>query len=338
MLILPPRRTIQWEPMTDKMPGPTHRVRGEVRAVVLDLNRKPVFDTGWTPNLITDYGMYSLGCGGGIGGYMRLGTGTATPTVSDTALQTPTTALSEGAFSRISPQTPGAPDYQFGLQKKGRWDPGSFSGETISEMGLFASSANADANTNVQVRALLSPYVSVNADQYLDVYHRLWTYPILTEMPVPLSINGENFTVTTRAYYVSAGYYAESPYEKHTISGSSAGTMGHPGPGLEILWNPLTNSQPFSNSLGGDNTWPVGWNQTSVGGSSPTWWSEREIYLQLDHANFTYGIGGMTSIVGFHPMSGYAYKFQSLDTGLGVPKDETMRFRFRVRTNVERYP
>ena len=309
------------------------RVRGEVRAVLRDLNLRPVLDTGWTPNLITNQWLERLSTAN-IAGYMHIGTSSTAPSFTDTSLGA-WVARTAGS-GRYNPVNPTGPDYAFSVQKRGRFDPGVATG-WVREMGL--SHSNVDNPSTINIRALLSPAIDKGVDNYLDVYHRLWHYPPLTPSavtPLVLAFDGKTYNCQIGAHDVDNTYYAQDSYDANMLySSQSVGTYG--ANGTSNIGYPDLLTGNWTNYSGTDNTWPYGYGTVDSGGTAPNPWAEGEAYLGLDVGNFTYGIGGIA--LGYQPHTCQAWMtfMESTTPGYGIPKDETRRFRFRARTVVTRY-
>lgn len=313
-------------------PTLTTRVRGEVRAVMYDLNMRPVLDTGWTPNLITDYGLTSLTIDG-IGFYMHIGTSSTAPSFSDVSLGAWVARTQTGNLNVVNPT---APLYEFGMQRRGRFNPGVATG-WVREMGL--SPTNADNPSTMDVRALLNPAVEKGIDNYLDVYHRMWHYPDLTPhtTQLVLAYDGKTYDCTVGVHDVDNSYYSQSPYSTHYIGSDSFGTYGADGIAEAGAPSLTDNGTGWTNVSGQQNTWPYGLSYSTAGGSPPNPWAESVWYIALDNANFTHGLAGMNT--GYGPHTCYThFKFTDvLDRTKGIPKDETMRFGGTVRMVSTRY-
>jgi len=314
------------EPL-ERHPGTSFGLRGEVRAVLLDLNLRPVFDTGWTPNLITNYGMAGLAGGGGAGLYMHIGDSAVSPVFTDVSLGN---WLAYAQTIRLGRIQAVAPDYGYSTQVKGRFNPGVATG-WVREMGMAQSTT--DDPSTIAIRALLNPAIEKGPDNYLDIYHRLWVYPDKARNTTQITVNGEIFDCTAGNLNLDTWSDNVDTYVSHHINGSSVSTYGAP----------ETGGYPFpaldegmATTWGTDNTWPRGIGLVATGGASPQWWADSEAYLALEDANFTYGIGGVGALYDHHP-GGAGYTFVSTVNQQGIPKDETMRFRLRVRTTIERY-
>lgn len=309
------------------------KYRGEIRAVLYDLNMRPVFDSGWSDNLITDLGMEDLAGGGGIGYYMNIGSGSTPPAFSDIGLETWLARSQSGEVNTINPT---GPLYEFGQQRRGRFNPGVATG-WIREMGL--SKSNVDNPQNLDVRALLSPAVNKGVDNYLDVYHRMWCYPQLTRTiaNLVLAFDGKTYECSTGMHDLDNTHYAQSPYDSYYAQSDSFGLFGANGVAEAVPPGLTDGGSAWTNTTNLGNTWPTGLGLIDRGGASPQWWVDSETYLQLDHGNGTYGLVGATS--NWIPHTGYVnFKFVDvLDRTRGIPKDNTMRFRFRARSTVERY-
>lgn len=298
-----------------------------------DLNMRPVLDTGWTPNVITNLGLERLSVGS-IGAYMHIGSNSTPASFTDTSLGTWVARTSGGG--RLNTINPTAPLYEFGQQRKGRYDPGVATG-WVREMGLSLS--NIDNPSDMHIRALLNPAVDKGVDNYLDVYHRMWSYPDLNRNTVQLvlAFDGETYDCTVGLCDVDNTYYAQSPYDGHLLTADSFGAQGADGLAEAIPPGITDSSNTWSNTSGAQNTWPYGLGYLANGGSAPAPWGDRYFYLPLDNANFTHGLAGLTAAYIPHTAASF-FKFTRVsDRTKGIPKDETRRFRGECRCVVERY-
>lgn len=171
-------------------------------------------EVGPFDNLITNQGLNRVGTGA-FGTHVFVGTGTATPAVTDTQLGTYLNYT--GSFSswwNSGILQGGSPDYW--VQGAGTWRfaAGTATG-TITEVGIgwFTGAATA-ANHRVSSRALIvdsggSPIsITVLADEYLDVTYSLRYYPYVgSDVVQTVVISGVNYTFTTRAIWVVAPTY-----------------------------------------------------------------------------------------------------------------------------------
>ena len=173
-------------------------------------------EVGPFDNLITNQGLNRVGTDD-FGQYIFVGTGTATPAVSDTGLNSYLNYT--GSFAPSLNWNPailrgGSPDYW--VQGAGTWRfaTGAATG-TLTEVGIgwFVGSADA-AGHRVASRALIvdsggSPIsITVLADEYLDVTYSLRYYPYVGSGVVQtVTISGVTYTFTTRALGVESLNY-----------------------------------------------------------------------------------------------------------------------------------
>lgn len=158
----------------------------------------------WFPNLITDSGLNRLGTGGVLSN-CSVGSGSATPTVSDVTLQSvvaTTTSLLVG-------DTPGAqasaPYYGY-VRKTFRFGEGVAAGN-LSEVGigwaggLFSRSLIKDGLGNPTT-------VTVLSNEYLDVTYEIRCYPPTTDISFQVvSAEGATHDCVVRANIVNQGSF-----------------------------------------------------------------------------------------------------------------------------------
>ena len=181
-------------------PHPPHieagmtRIRGEFNMVLMDLNLRPVYESPWQPNLITDQGIREMGnaATGNWAAEIAVGSSATAPSVLDTSLGA---WMAQGFAGYDSNNTPTAPDYALQTTIVQRFNAGTATG-TIREVGL-SDSGHAD-NANLSTRALVSPEVVKNADQVLDVYYRVWRYPDIVDRTGTVNIEGVNYDYIVR--------------------------------------------------------------------------------------------------------------------------------------------
>lgn len=173
-------------------------------------------EVGPFDNLITDQGLNRVGTNN-FGQYVFVGTGTATPAVSNTGLNSYLNYT--GSFAPSLNWNPailrgGSPDYW--VQGAGTWRfaTGAATG-TLTEVGVgwFVGSADA-AGHRVASRALIvdsggSPIsITVLPDEYLDVTYSLRYYPYTgSDVVQTVTISGVTYTFTTRALGVESLNY-----------------------------------------------------------------------------------------------------------------------------------
>jgi len=157
-------------------------------------------DTGWFDNIITDGGLNRLGTGA-AGSTCVIGTGSATPSVSDSALQ----ALAAATTNIPSTQAAnsGSPDFYVSHTRTFRFALGALNGN-YSEVGVGW------ANNALFSRALIvdgggAPLpITVLSDEQLDVIYQLRTYMPLTDWGGTFTIGGVSTTVVGRRYNQSS--------------------------------------------------------------------------------------------------------------------------------------
>lgn len=158
-------------------------------------------ESPWMQNLILDTGLNALGTQEPID-KCWVGTGSATPLVTDTALQSPlasvTTSSPENGTFGISP----APDYYrwrwFGF----RFGAGVAAGN-LTEVGV-SSATNVFFSRSLIKDDLGQPTsFTVLADETLDVIYELQVYPDLVDSVYSKTFNGTTYEFTSRVASVT---------------------------------------------------------------------------------------------------------------------------------------
>jgi len=155
--------------------------------------------TGWFRNLITNSGLDAIGTTNNWLTRCKVGTGNATPAVTDTALQAQVAESSTiQEHTRVSS---GSPEYYIAKTITYRFAAGTAAGN-LAEIGIGSSST-------LFSRALIldgegSPTtITILSDEVLDATYQLRIYPPLTDVADTITISGANYDITLRA--ASAG-------------------------------------------------------------------------------------------------------------------------------------
>jgi hypothetical protein len=258
-------------------------------------------DTGWFDNLITDGGLNRLGTGA-AGSTCVIGTGTATPAFTDSALQ----ALAASTTSIPSTQAAnsGAPDFYISHTRTFRFDLGALNGN-YSEVGVGW------ANNALFSRALIvdgggAPLpITVLSDEQLDVIYQLRTYMPLTDWGGTFTIGGVSTTVVGR---------------RHSQSSFSSNASGG-GPLTSVIRptgdNALAYPGPISSAAGGG---PSGASQIMLTEAGSGQWTtaaysnnsnqrESSIAIGLNWGNVSGGIGAIAGIGGESAGHGFYWQY-----------------------------
>lgn len=146
---------------------PKVSVRGFFRLVLRNAQLEVITDTGWFPNLVTNYGLQAImGGNAGIWNYFHIGESATAPAVTDTTLGT-WMASGSGSLSNGSVQTASAANsWTCAYQEAKRITGGA---GTIREIGI----SNLSYNGNMIIRTLVAIPLAKAIDQVVDVYHRM---------------------------------------------------------------------------------------------------------------------------------------------------------------------
>ena len=299
------------------------RLMGEY-CVVVKRGDGTTESTGWFKNLILNQGLDRLGIPDTNDPsilYAQVGSGTATPTVTDTQLQT-YVASSASKSSADSVTNSGSPDYYGELTWQFVFAQGSVVA-TIGEVGVGWDNV---AGNNLFSRALIldntsnPTTISVTAIDELTVFYRLRVYPPLTDVTGTLNISSVNYDYTIRVNnvtqfnysiytFVSAQYFNEVAYAQ----------VYEPG---------VTMSSITDNGLTGSFTPSPQNSSKSVGTYAPgQYYLDNTITWGIDRGNGTGGFQGIVFTWGevYGPFT-FKMVFDN-----PIPKDNTQVFNLTMR-------
>lgn len=286
---------------------------GEFRAVLRDPDGSIVYDSGWGSNLITDLGLTLFGTGWST--YCYIGSGSATPSVSDTAMGNQLYAQSQRIGATQDAVT--GPNYERRATRTYRYYAGQGTG-TIAEVGM---GSNPNSSGALFCRHLLTPAIVKSANQTLDVTYAFTKWPDLVDVTGTAVISGITYD------WVASPYYVTTPVSDSTNFNPTAPTS------LNQYY------QSYSGARAGlTDTAPSG---SALGGGDPSGTVYDSGFCEFDvHYGLTVGNGTdylrtfllqmldtqMKTQVEFTQQAGQP------NPGEGVPKDNTeeadMKFRF----------
>lgn len=280
-------------------------------------------------NLLTDSCLEQWGSGSAFD-YCVVGSGTATPTVADTALGSyvaHTDNIPSG--SAVLYDTVG-PDYWGQRSGTYRFEAGTATG-TLAEVGMCfgdpPSSYTLTSHARIVDGGGSPTTITVLSDEYLDVTFTLRAYPTTSDSIQTVVISGVNYTFTSRL--LSAGATGVGPFNSSfTLSGASACT------GDDAVTPPALAAITATAILN------PGYSAFSWLASSPYVASSKTrqatLNAGLTELNFDYGIRGLT--VESSTGSGITdFKYQTTISP-GIPKDNTKVLSFGLKYSWGRYP
>lgn len=295
-------------------------------------------------NLITNQGLNRVGTDV-FGDTIFVGTGTATPSVSNTGLSAYlnyTYSSAPGGSWNTSILRGGSPDHW--VQGAGTWrfEAGTATG-TLTEVGIgwFAGTPYTAPNHRVSSRALIvdsggSPIsITVLADEYLDVTYSLRYYPYVgSDVVQTVVISGVSYTFTTRAFGVDAYIYcsvnADAGMRWLGSTEVCTGTAAETPPALAaITATAMSNTGGTASLTTTQNTYV---NSSFV--------MSAVFSAGLTEANMTYGIRGMitrTTYPGYPVYSFINSAFQSTISP-AIPKNDTKILQFGASVSWSRKP
>ena len=181
-------------------------------------------------NLITDLGLNRFGSTAGSSLYTRchVGTGTSTPSVTDTQLQTFLAAV-----STTNPVTAiansGPPDYY--SYRTFTWTSaiGALGNNNLTEIGISGQNANGLLFSRELIRDSGGNPTAfpISSDEQLEVTYELRLYPNLTDVPATVMVGPNSHDTITRPIGVTnTSVWGAVPASSSTVNAGRSGGSG----------------------------------------------------------------------------------------------------------------
>jgi len=316
--------------MNDSIIEMSHRVGGffKIDAVRLDdagaeVGRRNL--APWQQNLITNNGMEQLKTSAASSReYCHVGTGSAVPAFTDTALQSWRAATNNlnGAEDRGIVVTP---TYYYYSRKVYRFATGTASGN-LSEVGLASGGSSSSA---LFARALIRDSggnpttITVLPDEVLDVTYEVRQYVDTSDVAGSVVIGGVTYTTTTRRAMLAGGnqytnrfllgQWFQSDFADEVGTYVYAGTLG------PVTGQPAGERQMNSYNAGG----------TVSAGPAGSYYVDTTSAWELSQGNVA---GGVRSYMPGSQFGAFQVQFDP-----ALPKDATKRLTLTLRWSWERY-
>lgn len=216
-------------------------IKAEFRLHIYDEHGNLKRETDWIPNLITNLGLDRMPVGD-IGSFLRIGTGTATPAFTDTALQAQ--VASTNTIQSTSAANAGTPNYEYTWTETYEFALGAVVGN-MAEIGVgwTASTANTlGTRARILDGALNPTTITVTASEQLRVTYRWTFYPKITDTTGTVVISGVTYNYTARIYNAASTWgarfiqqvFSTSLSEYNAYSGT-LGTITSSGPSGSVV-------------------------------------------------------------------------------------------------------
>lgn len=258
----------------------------------------------WFPNLITNAGLNHAGTAGGYLGECRVGSGSTTPNVLDTALDAQIASTTNLHDSDNSAEA-SAPFFG-AVTNVYRFAEGVAAG-ILAEVGLAPNAGNLFSRALI-LDGLGDPTtITVDVDEVLDVTYQLRLYPPLVDVTGTVNISGTDYDYTARAMLVtSASNWAPAS------SGEQGGVFSN-------------GVNAFDGAIGTIETSPAGSSSPSSSATNEAYSADsHEINFEavwgLDNGNLGGGIQSVACIFGTG-----AARFGAMQVEFDppIPKDDT---------------
>lgn len=287
---------------------------GEYRLVV---NRADgtVKDSGWFSNLILNQGLDFLGSSSlGPLRYAHVGTGTSTPVVTQTALDSflaSAQALNSSAANSVVNE--GASLYRCTLTYSYAFAQGAVVGN-VTEIGVGTTSTSGNLFSRARIVDNLGnpTSISVVALDQLTVYYRVRLAPPLTDATGTVTISGTSYGYTMRVASVASFAQATSLIQSNAFSAANTVTAFQAGSVLGAI-----TGSPTSTSSGGTVTTSA----YTVG----TYYRDSTLNWSISQGNLSGGIQCLTVSFGSGVMS-FQTRFDTV-----IPKTNTNVLALNIR-------
>jgi hypothetical protein len=190
----------------------TMYMKGFLRVQIRRPDGRVRWDSGFFPNKILDAGRNNMASQTNWLIYCHVGTGATPPTAVETQLEN--FVVSTNTIHADSNSTQGSAPYYGWRRKTFRFAVGAgHGGENLSEAGIGWGAAG---STLVSRALILDPTtqlpttVTPQADELLDVTYEMRYYPPLTDAINSVTLNGVDYTTTTRASIVTNDMWSKN--------------------------------------------------------------------------------------------------------------------------------
>ncbi len=268
----------------------------------------------WQDNLILDGGLDRIGVGSSWD-RCQVGTGSTAPANGQTALSSllaSTTSVTAQTAGTNSPTN----TYAW-ARRTYRFDLGAAAGN-LAEVGvgwsggLFSRALIKDELGNPTTITVLS-------DEYLDVIYEIRAYPVMTDSPFVVNINGTNHTFTVRPARLTGDQTSVGDWPWDLAQMMSAGVVGTGTVALGMsAYGSGASLGAVTDIIGG----------TQVVSSSSSSGSYRSSYANGSHlreCRMTFGLGAGSVPFGGFFINTYAGTYQ-MTVSPTIPKDSTKVF------------
>jgi hypothetical protein len=300
------------EMYTDKPISVNMGVGGEFRLIVRDSMGKAVQDTGWFHNTLLNGGLLNMGNLSTWASYFHVGSSNAAVNQTQSAL---VAWLAESNTTPVSDinENLGAADYE-GRTTRAKRFPAGGGAVTIREVGISSSSPN----SNLSIRALVTPEVDKSSEQVLDMYYRFTAFPSQIDATGSVTIDGILYN-----YIARPGTIDETAYTFNQWSPDSSGIQRAYDGDIGDLFNIPAGSSDSSTSVAVD----------SVTANTVTGTSAYHMFFDLDDGNLGSGLRSIASQVKLGSGASNGLKLQvQFGTGVDATGDPIPKINTKVLT------
>lgn len=180
-------------------------------------------------NLITNLGLDRFGSVGANALYVRchVGTGTATPSYTDTQLQNFLAAVSDSPPSS-SASNSGPPDYYSYRTLTWTSAIGALGNNNLTEIGISGQSANGLLFSRELIRDPNGNPAAfpISDDEQLEVTYELRLYPNLSDVPATVTVGASSYDTITRPIGVTGNAWGPAGQATSVVNGARLAVSG----------------------------------------------------------------------------------------------------------------
>ena len=292
---------------------------GEFRLITRNSMGGVVQDTGWFGNLILNTGLLNMGNINSWPSRFHIGDSSIPPDATQSTLFGWLAQSGTQAAGDIN-ENLGTPDYEGRTTRSRRFAAGVGTG-TIQEVGI----SNSSSNSNLSIRALVTPPVNKAVDQVLDMFYRFTAFPSQADDTGQVTIDGILYNYLARpcnidqTSYVFSNWTPDSSFQR-VYDGDIGGLFNLPSGSFDAASSLNTDSVTATTSVGTINY---------------------NMFFDLDDGNLGSGVRSIASMfrLGFGSGSGLKLQVQfGSDVGdLPIPKVNTKVLQFDLKLERSRH-
>lgn len=283
-------------------------------------------ETGWFKNIILDQGLDRIGQSNVVISHCHIGTGTATPTYTQTGLSAYTAGVASSSHTRASA---GAPTYASAHTIAFAFGTGAVIGN-MTEIGvgwaingntLFSRALITDANSNPTT-------LTVTSIDQLTIYYKITLTPSTTTSSGSVTLGGVSYAYTSSHSYLVNFAFGTSLFNGDDFySAYNSSSNYYVAPASTTAIDAVTTGLANETMYYYGNGMPNG---STAAYTNGTYYRDTTYTLPTGLGNLAGGIGGVRPVLGTMGGSGNSPKYVFTPA---IPKDNTKTLSLTFRTS-----